>query len=132
MLLKQKSDVIGSLSSFICLIHCVFTPFLFAVQSHSSCCPTNTPLWWKSIDYIFLVISFMAVHKSANETSKRWIKHAFYAIWLFLCGIVLNERINYITIPHHLIYIPSLTLIALHFYNYKYCRCTEDTCCSVK
>jgi len=132
MLLKQKSDTIGAISSILCLIHCVFTPFLFVAQSHSSCCSEDTPIWWKSIDYIFLIISFFAIHKSATETSKKWIKYAFYLCWLALCFIIINERIGVLSISYKAIYIPSLSLVVLHIYNYKYCNCSEDTCCSSK
>ena len=115
MLLKQKSDTIGALSSSLCLIHCVFTPFLFVLQSHSSCCSVSTPLWWKSIDYIFLAISFFAVYKSGKETSKTWVKHGFYICWLLLFFIVINERVRWLALSNYAIYIPSLSLVLYMF-----------------
>ncbi|WP_442264891.1 MerC domain-containing protein [Tenacibaculum sp. ZS6-P6] len=132
MLLTQKSDTIGVLSSGLCLVHCVFTPFLFVIQTHGSCCEgSEVPFWWKSIDYIFLVISFFAIYKSAKQTSKNWIKYAFYSFWIVLSFIILNEKFILIKIPEETIYIASLSLVILHLYNSKYCRCSNEKCCSV-
>ena len=128
MVLEQKSDVLGVLSSSLCLVHCLFTPILFVVQS--SCCTAATPLWWKSIDYIFLFISFFAVYKSANETSKTWMKYALFFSWTLLCFIIINERLALINIPEESIYVASLLMVSLHIYNSKFCQCANDTCCS--
>ena len=128
MVLEQKSDTLGVLSSSLCLIHCLLTPVLFVVQS--SCCQAETPLWWKGIDYVFLIVSFFAVYKSANETSKNWMKYALHACWTILAFVILNERFGLVNLPESSIYFPSLGLVFLHIYNNKYCKCSNDTCCS--
>lgn len=132
MILNQKSDALGALSSGLCLIHCIATPFLFVIQSHAACCPSTTPLWWKSIDYIFLAISFFAVYRSAQQTSKNWMKYALFTSWVVLGVIILNERMALLPIPEGSIYIASLSLVSLHIYNSKYCQCSNDTCCAKK
>ncbi|WP_299618993.1 MerC domain-containing protein [uncultured Tenacibaculum sp.] len=132
MLLSQKSDALGALSSGLCLIHCVFTPFLFVIQAHGVCCEgTTAPFWWKSIDYIFLVISFFAIFKSASQTSKEWMKYALFSSWVLLAFIIINEKIALFAIPEAAMYVVSLSLVGLHLYNSKYCQCSNETCCTV-
>lgn len=130
MLLNQKSDILGVFSSSLCLTHCILTPFLFVLQSHSACCEATAPLWWKSIDYIFLVISFLAIYKSANQTSRKWMKYAFYGGWILLSLIILNEKVALVAIPEESIYLASLSLVGLHIYNSKYCQCSNEKCCA--
>lgn len=129
MVLNQKPDRLGIISSSLCLIHCIFTPLLFVVQSHAACCEASTPMWWKSIDYLFLIISFTAIYKSANQTSKKWMKYALYASWLVLSFIILNEKFVLILVPEVSIYFASLSLVFLHIYNSKYCQCSNEKCC---
>ena len=65
-----KSDSLGVAASGLCLIHCIATPFLFAIQP-LIVYADGAPIWWKSLDYFFLLISFFAVYQSAKNTSKR-------------------------------------------------------------
>ncbi|MDO6674040.1 MerC domain-containing protein [Tenacibaculum sp. 1B UA] len=131
MVLKQKSDTLGALSSGLCLVHCIFTPFLFVIQSHAACCSHETvPFWWKSIDVLFLVISFFAIQNSVQTTSKKWMKYALWITFVLLFIIILNEYIQSIKLPEKSIYVPSLGLVFLHTYNRKYCQCANNTCCA--
>ncbi len=130
MILVQKSNVLGALSSGLCLIHCVFTPFLFVAKSHSMACCSSTPSWWGIIDYLFLIISFYAIHISAKTTSKTWMKYALWFCWVLLFFIILNEHLSLIYLVEESIYIPSLSLVFLHIYNHKYCQCTNEKCCA--
>ncbi|WP_075343360.1 MerC domain-containing protein [Tenacibaculum agarivorans] len=131
MLLKRKSDVVGAFSSSLCLIHCIFTPFLFIVQSHSlACCEAEgVPSWWRSIDILFLAISFFAIKASVKTTTKNWMKYVLWFFWGLLFFVIVNEHFNWVHIPEESIYIPSLSLVALHLYNQKYCQCADNSCC---
>ncbi len=126
---KQKSDTIGVFASSLCLIHCVSTPLLFIAQAHAACCDVDAPSWWKSLDYIFLAVSFIAVYWSAKSTSKQWIKPAMWITWALLSFIILNEKGQWLALPEYAIYIPSLGLVFLHVYNLKFCQCKEEECC---
>ncbi|WP_437823531.1 MerC domain-containing protein [Tenacibaculum mesophilum] len=131
MVLKQKSDTLGALSSGLCLVHCVFTPFLFVIQSHATCCSHEAvPFWWKSLDVLFLVISFFAIQKSVQTTSKKWMQYALWITFLILFIIILNEYTQAMKLPEKSIYVPSLGLVFLHIYNRKYCQCANNTCCA--
>ncbi|MGH1336826.1 MAG: MerC domain-containing protein [Aureispira sp.] len=129
MLLTQKSDLFGALASSLCLIHCLITPFIFVAQTCSRTCCDTAPLWWRTIDFIFLIVSFFAVYWSAALTTKQWLKVAFWASWGAFFFLLSNEHLKVLNIAHELTYVPSFALIALHFYNKKYCKCTEDRCC---
>jgi hypothetical protein len=122
-LLLQKPDTLGAFSSALCLVHCLMTPLLFIAQASSACCGTLVPTWWKSIDYLFLVISFFAVRRSTKTTSKNYMKPALWISWALLFTAIINENLKLIDLPEIFTYTPALSLVALHLYNSKYCHC---------
>jgi len=128
--IKRKSDILGAIASTLCLIHCIATPFLFIVQACSATCCNASPVWWQFIDYLFLVISFFAIYQSTQTTTNKWIKPALWLNWFLLFMIIVNEKIGWLLLNDNLIYIPALTLVALHLYNLKYCKCNTNTCCT--
>ncbi|WP_147679188.1 MerC domain-containing protein [Algibacter pacificus] len=130
ILIKQKSDSIGALASTLCLIHCVATPFIFIAQSCSIADCNNVPSWWGGIDYVFLIISFFAVYRSAQTTSKNWIKYSLWVSYLVLFTVIINEKSAWFHINENVIYIPAIALITLHLYNRKYCQCNHNKCCT--
>jgi hypothetical protein len=123
----NKEDLFGAFASFLCFIHCLFTPFIFVAQSGLH--EVEGPGWWKYLDILFLVLSLLAIYWAAKNTSKRWVSFAFYFLWLLLAFIVINEKMEFRELPEALIYVPTTLLIALHLYNRKYCRCADDDCC---
>jgi len=131
--IDSKSDLFGAFASGICLIHCLATPLIFVAQacsSTSSSCDSS-PLWWSMIDYIFLVISFVAIHYSTKNTSAKWMPTVLYLSWGLLALVLLNERFSFVPIPHAVIYLPAFSLVVLHLYNRKYCRCEGGMLCSL-
>lgn len=123
---QNKSDLIGAFASGLCLLHCVAVPLLFIVQTSSVSCCEASPYWWKWLDYLFLIISFMAIYRSNKTTTKRWIGKALWLSWGTLAFLILNEKLEWFSIPEFTIYIPALALIFLHLYNQKYCQCDEN------
>ncbi len=123
-----KVDYLGALASFLCLIHCMATPLIFVAKACSLTCCEEAPVWWKAIDYLFLVISFFAILFAARESSKQWVKYSLGFTWSLLLVTIINETVGVIKMPEHLIYLPALLLVGLHLYNQKYCKC--GTCCS--
>lgn len=128
----QKSDSIGVLASTLCMIHCFATPFIFIAQTCSASCCQTAPNWWRWVDYFFLVISFFAVYRSTQTTSKKWIKIFFWINWGCLFIVILNERIEFIHLPKKVTYIVASTLVIIHLYNKRYCQCKTDKCCTNK
>jgi len=128
MFLKTKSDTLGAISSTLCLLHCIATPFIFIVQSCSVTCCNDTPTWWRFIDYFFLVISFFAIYNATKTTTNNWIKPSLWGSWFLLFLVIVNEKLNWIPLHQNFIYFPALTLISLHTYNLKYCQCNTYKC----
>ena len=128
--LRQKSDIIGSIASFACMIHCIATPFLFiATVCSNSCCET-APFWWICLDFIFLLISFIAVYRSTQTTSKSWMKPTLWTSWGFLFTVIIIEQTGWLNSLEYFKYTAAFTLISFHLYNLKYCQCKSEECCT--
>ena len=122
-LILQKPDTYGALASTLCIIHCVATPFFLVAFSY-----TIIPIWWKSLDSIFLVISFCAIYNSVQTTSKKIITHALWTSWTVLCILIINEKIAWIHIPEIATYFSAFMLAVFHIYNLNYCQCKTPNC----
>jgi hypothetical protein len=128
MILTKKNDRLGAIASSLCLIHCLITPFIFVAQTCSITCCSSAPTWWRTIDIIFLIISFFAVYQSITLTTKSWLKISFGISWIGLLILILNDNFQIFELAHEIIYLPSLALIVLHSYNIKYCKCADNKC----
>lgn len=125
----NKADSIGILSSALCLIHCLTTPLLFVVQTQFLNIEGHKPLWWSSLDIIFLLISAVAIYKSSTSVTKKWIKIMLWISWFMLFFVIINEKIEWLKIPESAIYIPSISLIFSHWYGGMFCQCKKEECC---
>ena len=74
---SDKSDYFGILASSLCLLHCFATPFIFIIRSCSTACCAETPVWWKTIDYLFVIISLIAVIQVFKTSDKDLLKVGF-------------------------------------------------------
>ena len=126
--ISAKSDLIGMMASGLCFLHCVATPFIFVAHASSVILKESHPWWWGTLDIVFLVISFFAIYWSTRTTSGKWIKYIFWLSWIFLCLLILNEKLELWHISEEVVYMPAITLIFLHFYNHRYCRSDRDNC----
>lgn len=127
---SSSTDLIGAASSSLCMVHCLLTPVLFAAHATSSvACSEIGPGWWKMIDFLFLIISFVAIRYTVKTTSSERMPSLMYITWSLLAILIINNFVHVLPIPHAMIYIPALSLSALHLYNRKYCRCQDDVCC---
>lgn len=129
IILKDKPNILGTLASLLCLIHCLVTPFIFIAHTAKATCCEAPPVWWKVLDFFFLIISFYAVYWSTKVTAIKWIKPFLWISWAMLMIIILNEKLGLLPLPESLIYIPSISLVGLHLYNRKYCNCINNKCC---
>ncbi|QTE23553.1 MerC domain-containing protein [Polaribacter cellanae] len=127
IILKQKSDILGSFVSSLCLIHCIATPFIFVAQTGMNTCCATTPVWWSYIDIFFLVISFFAIYWSTKLTTVKWMKLSLWINWFLLFTVIINEKLALFYLPEVAIYIPALALVILHNYNRKYCTCNVES-----
>lgn len=128
--LIKQADIWGSVTSALCLVHCLTTPLFFTLYANSVAVETNYSLWWSSLDLVFLAISFLAIIKSISHTLKFWVHYALLGNWGILAMIILNERFSVIDLGEEMIFLPTIALILLHLYNSKYCQCKNENCCA--
>jgi len=128
-LILDKSDTFGAISSLLCLVHCITTPFVIIVlQTYASEGIIISPIWWQNLDSILLIISLIAVAQSSRFTSKKSVKIALWSCWTILSFFILNEKFNLLSLPELGTYVSSLSLAGFHIYNLKFCRCNNCEC----
>jgi len=125
---NSKSDLFGVFASGLCMVHCLATPLLFVVQASATCSDVG-PLWWRTLDYLFLGVSFFAIRQSAKTTTAAWMPKAMYTAWIILAFLIFNDSLHALPLPHALIYLPALCLVGLHIYNQRYFSCETEECC---
>lgn len=118
---KNRYDYLGIASSGICLVHCLATPIIMAVQGYYKVNLSLThgkgiPYW----DYLFLSTCFLAVYFTTKEAISQKIIIAFWSFFiLFAIAILFEEDFKYLDI---LGYISSIGLIITHLLNILNCR----------
>tara|TARA_B110000091_G_scaffold4641_1_gene4577 strand:+ start:3324 stop:3722 length:399 start_codon:yes stop_codon:yes gene_type:complete len=122
-------DKIGVISSTLCMIHCIITPFIFLAKVCTISCCSDAPVWWQIIDYLFLGISFVAVYYTTKDRSLDWLKISFWITWFILLITIVNHTLEIIYLNPNLIYIPAFLIIMLHLYNMHFHKCHNKNCC---
>jgi hypothetical protein len=125
----QKPDIIGAIASILCIVHCAVTPFLFLAHSSSMDTYQTTPVWWKNIDYLFLIISFVSIYHSTKTSGNKIIKQLLWISWSLLFLLIMNEKLTLFSFPEIITYTTAISLAFFHLYNLKYCQCKNDNCC---
>jgi len=118
VLTTRNSDYIGAIAGVLCIIHCIITPLLFLINAELATKQTLFTL--QLIGYIFLIISFFAVYRSALNTTNNTVKFLFFLIWGSLLFLILNESFGAFHIAETFTFISAFSLSALHIYNLKY------------
>ncbi len=128
--LSKQSDTIGILSSGLCMIHCLATPFFFIAATCTATCCNGAPTWWQWLDYFFLVVSFVAVNRSTSITDSKIVKIGLWLSWVSLVIFILNAKFLWFHTSPNTKFIPAFTLIGLHLYNLstKTKKCENDCC----
>ena len=108
----NKADLIGILSSSICLVHCVATPLLIAFGAGF----ITNPFF----KYLFLIISFGSIFKATeNITSKKISLLLWISFWGFLFSTLFQEEYEWL---HYSGYLFAILIIIGHILNIKHCR----------
>jgi hypothetical protein len=122
------ADKLGIASAVVCTIHCLLVPLLFLVKYWLSASGNADhlgltsihhgdrllPSWWETLDYVFLVVSFVAVYHAASHAAGKWIKISLWLFWLcFAIAIFFEASL------HWLAYLSSAGLVATHFINIR-------------
>ena len=122
-------DNIGIIAGTLCAVHCIATPFLFIAKACTSTCCSDAPIWWTVIDYLFLIISFIAIYQTTRNSKIYWLKISMWVSWILLGISIFSQSFNLTFLPNNFIYFPAFSIIVLHFYNLKFCKCKDETCC---
>ena len=124
----KNSDYLGAIAGVLCIIHCIITPLLFLINAELA--TKQTLLAFQVVGYIFLIVSFFAVYRSALNTTNDIVKVLFFVFWGFLLFLILNESFGIFRIAETFTFISAFSLSALHIYNLKYCECKDENCCT--
>ena len=108
------------------------TPLLFVAQSYTATHSHEAPFWWKNLDYLFILISVIAVYESTKKSTNKLIKAGLWMSWIMLFLLILNEKLVWIELDEIITYCVALTLSMLHIYNLNYCQCETENCCNNK
>lgn len=113
----NKADLIGILSSSICLVHCVATPLLvlFSVNIFTN----------PAFDLLFLFVALGSIFKATQNTSN--IKIALL-LWFSFVGFMIATLFHdFFEWLHYLGYLFALLLIIGHLLNIKNCnKCSSN------
>ncbi|NET31736.1 MAG: MerC domain-containing protein [Cyanothece sp. SIO1E1] len=123
----NKPDSLGAIASTLCMLHCFATPFLIIALAGSASITAEAPIWWTSINYIFLVIAFFAVLSSTQTTSRSFMKPLFWTNWIVLSFVIVNEQIGWLALPELVTYAAATLLVLLHLYHRRYGQCEINT-----
>lgn len=127
--ISTKADVYGAIASLLCLAHCFATPILFFSHNSIASEVQLTPIWWETLDFSFLAISFLAIYRSTQTTTKRLMKYLLWSFWALLLTFILNEKIYLVNVSGVYRDLSAVILALLHIYNLSFCQCKDDTCC---
>jgi len=111
--LLVKTDLVGIITSLLCLVHCMAFPFLISLEPIYL---KNLPHDFQFLEYLFLLFAFVAMWYSSRKSISQ-IKISFYILFtLFIIGDVL-EKVE--PILHNLAYVGSFGLVITHYFNYN-------------
>lgn len=121
----NKPDFLGIAVSGLCVLHCAFTPLLFAAQPlwHDSVGTRDLPgygaWWWGSLDYLFLGLSLVAVRFAARASQRTGVRTLLWLGWVvFVVGLLLEGY----SVGTWVMYFGSAVLVATHLMNFRQCR----------
>ena len=118
------SDFLGVSASGLCAIHCALAPLLFAskpVLEKTLGPHDHGPGFWALLDYVFLLLSLVAVWYSARHTSQKRIRGVFWSAWVVFAIGLLSESVHFEQ-GKWLMYFGSIVLVVAHTYNHRYCK----------
>ncbi len=123
----NKPDSLGALAGILCMLHCLATPLLIIALAGTASLTGEAPIWWISINYIFLAVAFFAVLKSSQTTTMNFMKPLFWLSWIVLTFVIVNEQFVWVEIPELVTYLAATFLVGLHLYNRRNSQCEIHT-----
>lgn len=118
------SDWLGAAASSLCVVHCMLTPLFFVAKPVFSMAMhphAHGHGLWGYLDYVFLVLSLLAVWYSSEHTTHATLRWVLWASWVaFAIGLFFEP----FDLPYGqwLMYMGSISLIIAHVKNYHHCH----------
>jgi TctA family transporter len=108
----NKADIVGILSSSICLVHCIATPLMIAFGASFF---TN-PIF----NYFFLIVSFISIFKATEKRRHTKIGSLLWFSFVgFLFSTLFQDKYHWL---HYSGYFFALLIISGHLINIKHCN----------
>lgn len=112
---NPKSDVMGMISSGLCLIHCLAGPVL-VLLGYGFIEPDGWHIW----DILFLAVSGWAVWNVTKGHSTKWIK---WGLWVSISVLSLSIFFSHeIFLFSILSWLAAISLVIFHYFNLKHIR----------
>lgn len=116
------SDWLGAATSGLCAIHCTLTPLFFAAKPVLESTVGEDGLGvWGMLDYVFLILSLLAVWYSTRHTTHAHLKWILWLAWAVFAIGLLAEPLE-LSFGKWLMYAGSITLVIAHIKNYRHCQ----------
>ena len=122
------SDWLGVAASALCTIHCALSPLFFVskpvlASTFGPQMHTHGP--WASLDYVFLILSLLAVWYSSEHTRDSAIAWILWGAWATFAVGLFFEPLEW-SFGKILMYVGSIVLVIAHLKNYQH-QCKDCT-----
>lgn len=107
----KYSDMLGIISSVLCLIHCMVFPLIFIWYRASSVDSGHL------LDYFFVFFAGIAVYFSSKKNTRTFIKAGLWFSYItFTVSLLLHETFVF---AFYTSFIASVALVFLHAFNFR-------------
>lgn len=108
----KYADLLGVVSSVICLLHCLLLPLLWVWLS------SFTVESWHLLDYIFMAFAGIAVFFSARHAAFSYLKIGLWVSFIiFAVPLTLHDTLAN---AHYFSLAGSMALILCHIVNFRF------------
>ncbi|MCC5930595.1 MAG: MerC domain-containing protein [Cyclobacteriaceae bacterium] len=113
--IRRNADLIGILSSSLCIVHCLAVPVFIAITAVSHSFAHHHHYHW--LDYVFIAFAATAVYFAALRNPSARIKAGlWFSLVLFGIGLLLHD------LSHDFLYLSlvgSAGLVYFHILNFR-------------
>ncbi len=123
---QKIADYSGAAISFLCVIHCALTPLIFLAKPLiTSAANDHQSRFWGMLNYVFLILSFIAVWYSTKHTLHPGYRRLLWIFWSLFASSIILELVHMET-GEWLMYGSSIALATTHLMNYRHCKKCKD------
>lgn len=109
---KERSDIMGIVSSGLCILHCLAFPMFLAATGNSTSWLDHS---FHGLDYLFVILALVAIYFSTRNLNRLWLQAAMWASGSLFAVMVLFH--TYSAAFRVVGLVASLLLVMLHLIN---------------